>query len=69
MQFTLSDSGFTFRSSLSSVMLTWASELSSSGSWMSLYVPSTNDVVSICNAVIGFSEVLKYSFPSLKIVI
>jgi hypothetical protein len=29
---------------------------------MSLYVPSANDVVSICNAVVGFSEVLEYSF-------
>ena len=39
--------GFTFRSSLSSVMLTWASEISPSGSWMSSYVPSANEVVSI----------------------
>ena len=48
-----SDSGFTFRSSLSSVMLTWTSKVSSSISWMSSYVPSANDVVSICNAMIG----------------
>ena len=62
-----SDSGFTFRSSLSSVMLTWTSEISSSGSWMNSYVPSTSDIISICNAVLEISEVLKYSFPSLKI--
>ena len=55
-----------FRSSLSSIMLTWALERSSSGSWMSSYVPSTSDIVSICYAIIEFSEVLKYSFPSLK---
>ena len=41
------DSGFTFRSSLSFVMLTWTSEVSSSGSWMSSYVPSTSDSISI----------------------
>ena len=40
----LSDFGFTFRSSLSSVTLTWASKVSSSGSWMSSYVPSTSDM-------------------------
>ena len=45
-----SDFGFTFRSSLSSVMLTWTSEISPSGSWNSSYVPSTSDIVSICNA-------------------
>ena len=61
-----SDFGFTFRSSLSSVMLTWTSKVSSSGSWMKLYVPSTSDIISICNAVLEISEVLKYSFPSLK---
>ena len=54
---------------LSSVMLNWTSEVSSSGSWNSLYVPSTSDIVSICNAVIEFSEVLKYNFPSLKFII
>ena len=37
-----------------------------SSSWMNLYVPSTSDIVSICNAVFEISEVLKYSFPSLK---
>ena len=35
-----------FRSSLSPVTLTWASEISSSGSWMSLYVPLTSDIIS-----------------------
>ena len=34
--------------------------------WMSSYIPSTSDIISICNAIVGFSEVLKYSFPSLK---
>jgi hypothetical protein len=33
---------------------------------MSSYVPSTSDIISICNAVLEISEVLKYSFPSLK---
>ena len=61
-----SDSGFTFRSSLSSVMLTWTSEVFSSGSWMNPYVPSTSDIIYICNAILEISEVLKYSFPSLK---
>ena len=37
-----------------------------SSSWMSSYVLSTSDIVSICNAVVEFSEVLKYSIPSLK---
>jgi hypothetical protein len=31
-----------------------------------LYVPSTNDIISICNAIPEISEVLEYSFPSLK---
>ena len=51
---------------LSSVMLTWTSEIFSSGSLMNSYVPSTSNIISICNAVLGISEVLKYSFPSLK---
>ena len=55
-----------FRTSVNSTMLAWALEISSSGSWMSSYVPSASDIVSICNAVVGISEVLKYSFPSLK---
>ena len=37
-----------------------------SSSLMSSYIPSTSDIVSICNAVLEISEVLKYSFPSLK---
>ena len=41
-----------FGASVNSTMLAWASEISSSGSWMSSYVPSANDVVSICNAII-----------------
>ena len=59
-------SGFMFNFSLSSVMFTWASEVSSSGSWMNSYVPSTSDIISICNAVVEISEVLEYSFPSLN---
>ena len=37
-----------------------------SSSWMSSYIPSTSDIISICNAIFEISEVLKYSFPSLK---
>ena len=55
-----------FGTSVNSATLAWVSEKSSSGSWMSLYVPSTSDIISICNAVVGISEVFKYSFPSLK---
>ena len=55
-----------FGASVNSTMLAWASEISPSGSWMSSYVLSTNDVISICNAVVKISEVLEYSFPSLK---
>ena len=55
-----------FRSSLSSVMLTWTLKVSSSDSWMNLYVPLTSDIISIYNAVLEISEVLKCSFPSLK---
>ena len=40
-----------FRTSVNSTMLAWASEISPSGSWMSLYVPSANDVISLCNVV------------------
>ena len=39
-----------FGASVSSTTLAWASEISLSGSWMSSYVSSANDV-SICNAV------------------
>ena len=40
-----------FVTSVNSTALTWASEKSPSGSWMSSYVPSINDDVSICNAI------------------
>ena len=63
--FGSSESGF--GTSVNSTMLASASEKSPSGSWMSSYVPSISDIVSICNAVVGFSEVLEYSFPSLKV--
>ena len=36
-----------FGTSVNSVMLAWASEISPSGSWMSSYVPSANGVTSI----------------------
>ena len=39
-----------FGASVKLTMLAWASEKTMSGSWMSSYVPSANDV-SICNAV------------------
>ena len=55
-----------FGASINSTTSAGASEKSSSGSWMSSYVPSTSDIVSICNAVLEISEALKYSFPSLK---
>ena len=42
-----------FETSVNSTMLAWASEKSPSGSWMSSFVPSPSDVVSICNAVVG----------------
>ena len=58
-----------FGTSVNSATLAWASEISPSGSWMSSYVLSANDVISICNAVVKISEVLEYSFPSLKVVI
>ena len=54
-----------FGTSVNSTMLAWASEISPSSSWMSSYVPSASDVVSICNAVVGISEAFEYSFPSL----
>ena len=42
-----------FEASVSSTTLAWASEISPSGSWISSYVPSTNGVISICNAIVG----------------
>jgi len=41
-----------FGASINSTMLAWALEKSPSSSWISSYVPSANDVISICNAVI-----------------
>ena len=55
-----------FGTSVNSTILDWASEKSPFGSWISLYIPSASDVVSICNAVVGISEVFEYNFPSLK---
>ena len=40
-----------FGASVKLTMLAWASEKTPSSSWINSYVPSTNDVVSICNAV------------------
>ena len=47
--------------------MTWASEIFPSGSWINPCIPLTNDIISICNAIVGISEVLEYSFPSLKV--
>ena len=49
-----------FETSVNSATLVWASEIFPSGSWISSYVPSTSDIISICNVVVGISEVLKY---------
>ena len=49
--FNSSESGF--GTSIKLAVLTWASEKFPSGSRMSSYVSSANDVVSICNAMIG----------------
>ena len=54
-----------FGTSVNSKTLAWASKISPSGSWMSSYVPSASGVASIWNAIVGNSEVLEYSFPSL----
>ena len=56
----------TFGTSVNSAMLAWTSKISPSGSWMNSYIPSTSDIISICNAVVEISEVLEYSFPSLN---
>ena len=50
---SFSSSESKFGTSVNSAMLAWASEISPSGSWISSYVPSANDVVSICNAIVG----------------
>jgi len=57
-----------FETLVNSATMTWASEISSSDSWISSYVPSTSDIISICNAIVEISEVLEYSIPSLKVV-
>ena len=57
VDFSFSESEF--GTSVNSATLTWTSEKTPSGSWMSSYVPSTSDIISICNAVVGISEVLK----------
>ena len=44
-----------FGSSVNSTILARASEISPSGSWMNSYVPSTSDIISICNAVVEIS--------------
>ena len=40
-----------FGALVNSTVLIWASKKSSSGSLMNSYVPSANEVVSICNAI------------------
>ena len=40
-----------FGASVKLTMLAWASKKTPSGSWINSYVLSTNDVVSMCNAV------------------
>ena len=40
-----------FGASVNSTLLAWASEKFLSGSLMNSYVPSVNEVVSICNAI------------------
>jgi len=40
-------SEFGFETSVNSATLAWASEISPSSSWMSLYVPSASEVVSL----------------------
>ena len=67
VDFGSSESGF--GTSVNSTTLVWALEISSFGSWISSYVPSTSDIISICNAMVGISKVLKYSFPSLQVAI
>ena len=42
-----------FGALVNSTVLAWTSEKSPSGSWICLYVPLANDVVSICNAIFG----------------
>ena len=49
----LGSSELEFGASANSTVLARALEKSLSGSWVSSYIPSANDVVSICNAMIG----------------
>ena len=49
----LGSSELKFGTSVISTVLIWASEKTPSGSWMSSYVPSASEVVSICNAEVG----------------
>ena len=76
---TFSSSESKFGTSVSSAMLvglhvvhSWTSGSRSgllylpSSFWMSSYIPSSSNIISICNAVPEISEVLKYSFPSPK---
>ena len=55
-----------FGTSVNSTTWVWASEIFPSGSWMNPCVPSTSDIISICNTIVKISEVLKYSFSSLN---
>ena len=63
VSFSSSESGF--GTSVNSAMLVGLHVVHSlilgsrSGSWMSSYIPLTSDIVSICNAVLEISEVLK----------
>ena len=59
-------SGSGFGTLVNSATLAWTSEISPTGYWMSSYVLSTSDIIFVCNAVLEISEVLKYSFTSLK---
>ena len=55
VSFSSSESGF--ETSVDSATLIWASEISRL---------VTSDIISICNTIVEISEVLEYSFPSLK---
>ena len=48
-----------FGTSVNSTTLTWTLEKIPFYSGMSLYILSTSDIISICNAVVGISEVLE----------
>ena len=59
-----------FGASVSSTILAWASEKSSSGSWVSSYVLSANGMTSIWNAIFGKNLVkcLSIAFLHYKVV-